>query len=131
MVVHQVQEHKHVVLWCTVILKHPNFKNITMRIQLLWSDTWDLEEHGMDLKPEHGSHGLMKKVLISIVNTLFQRILVVSLDLISLWTAWQAVNSTTNWLSRWLNLSRSILKISMLKSTHVHGKVVPIEYTID
>jgi len=34
MVVHQVKDHKHVVLSCTVILKHPSFKNIMMRNQL-------------------------------------------------------------------------------------------------
>ena len=127
MVVHLVQDHRHVVLWCTVILKNPNFKNFTMRNQLPWSDTWDREEPGMDLQPEHGFHGLMKRVLISIVNMLFQRISVVFSDLISLWTTC----NPTFWLSRWLHLSKSILMISMLLNTHAHGKVVPIEYLND
>jgi len=50
----------------------------------------------MDLKPEHGFHGSMKKVLISILNMLCKRISVVSLDLISLWIVCKAVNSHTN-----------------------------------
>jgi len=85
----------------------------------------------MDLKLECGFHGLMKKVLISIVNMLFLETLVVSLDLISQWTACKAAHSPTNLLSRWLHLSKSILKISMLKNTHAHGKVAPIEYMND